>query len=175
MKVLSRRVRDRSMSSTPAMPLAERGGAAESRVELLRSWCCVKGLVGLELKLEPRDCGRRPAKKDMSGSERGRNKVSGRIGCMYCGGRGATRTLPSSVSPSRRSSWRTFWSVCSPRGRARKDWPRCCRGRGGLKGGGARGDGQTNGGNRSTWKTLVRSRRAGFSFASVPFQHRENT
>lgn len=56
------------------MPLAERGGAAESKVELLFSVCWVKGLEVLEGRLAPRERGRWPVKKDMSGSER-RNKV----------------------------------------------------------------------------------------------------
>jgi hypothetical protein len=74
MKVRSRRVLDLSMSSTPAMPLPDRGGAAESSVELLRRlWRVI--LSALEEGLEPRECGRKPASKDMSGSERG-NKIS---------------------------------------------------------------------------------------------------
>lgn len=58
------------------MPLAERGGTAESSVELLLSDCWVKGLAVLEEKLEPREWGRKPVRKDMSGSELG-NKDSG--------------------------------------------------------------------------------------------------
>jgi hypothetical protein len=51
------------------MPLEERGGAAddESRVELLLSVWLVKGLVVPEERLEPRERGRKPARRDMSG------------------------------------------------------------------------------------------------------------
>jgi hypothetical protein len=54
------------------MPLDERGGAAdESSVELLLSVWLVKGFAVPDEKLEPRERGRKPARRDMSGSELG--------------------------------------------------------------------------------------------------------
>jgi hypothetical protein len=60
------------------MPLDERGGA-DSSVELLRRLCLVKGFAVPDERLEPREWGRKPARRDMSGSER-RNKTQNELG-----------------------------------------------------------------------------------------------
>jgi hypothetical protein len=114
MKVRSRRVRDRSMSSTPAMPLADRGGTCESSVALLRSGCDVKPFPVLKLLLAPREPGRIPARKDMSGPE-----LEDNVWCRYCAGPPAIQ----SQRPWASSCVRLGWSFCAscPGGRGRRD------------------------------------------------------
>jgi hypothetical protein len=64
------------MSSTPAMPRAERGGdSCESRVLVLRSGCEVKPLPSENFLLELREPGRIPPRKDMSLSSKTRSGV----------------------------------------------------------------------------------------------------
>jgi hypothetical protein len=87
------------------MPLAERRGTCESRFVLLRCDCAFRGRVVLEevnLLLELREWGRKPPRKDMSGSEL-EDRVSGVLWEQYwkcCGGPQATQTrrpLASSI------------------------------------------------------------------------------
>jgi len=155
MKVRSRRVRDRSMSSMPAMPRPERGGGnCESRVALLRCGCEVKPLPPAEkFLLELREPGRIPPRKDMSGAE-----LEDSVWCRYCAGPRAIRTR----RPLAWSGVRAWWTFCA--------WPWCPgdRGRRGslrsrtvVVSGGDEGDGQTERNeSRSTWESMFRSPRS---------------
>jgi hypothetical protein len=90
MKVRSRRVRVRSMSSTLAMPLERWGGGCASCGVFVRWRRGVKGLaVVAEEWLELREAGRNPPRKVMSGLRAGAG-LSGEGSKYYWSGPQAT-------------------------------------------------------------------------------------